>query len=36
MGTFNEKLAKIQAKHKVVTEKPNKINEDWYNGVFDR
>ena len=36
MKTFEEKLAKIQAKHKAITEKPNKINEDWYNGIFDR
>ena len=36
MNTFEEKLNKIQAKHKAITEKPNKINEDWYNGIFDR
>ena len=36
MKTFEEKLLNLREKHSLVTEKKNKINENWYNGIFDR
>jgi len=36
MKTFDQKLKMLEKKHNAVITKKNKINEDWYNGIFDR
>lgn len=36
MKNFDQKLKMLEKKHNAITEKKNKVNEDWYNGIFDR
>jgi 4-O-beta-D-mannosyl-D-glucose phosphorylase len=33
---FNERLAKLQAKHDALIARPNPIDENWDNGIFER
>ena len=35
-GNFNEKLSELKARHKQLVEKKNQIDENWYNGIYDK
>jgi 4-O-beta-D-mannosyl-D-glucose phosphorylase len=35
-NTFNERLAKLQAKHDALIARPNPVDESWDNGIFER
>jgi 4-O-beta-D-mannosyl-D-glucose phosphorylase len=34
--TFEERLARLRAAHEALVSRPNEVNPDWYNGIFDR
>jgi len=35
-STFNENLKSLRASHEKLVTRPNQIDKNWYNGVFDR
>lgn len=36
MSDFNAKLVRLRARYEELVTRPNRIDEDWYNGCFDR
>ena len=36
MKNFNEKIYDLKASYKAFVEKKNKVDENWYNGIYDR
>jgi 4-O-beta-D-mannosyl-D-glucose phosphorylase len=36
MSNFNEKLKSLRASHETLITRPNQVDKNWYNGVFDR
>ena len=36
MKSFDEKLASLQARHAALLERPNAVDTEWYNGIYER